>query len=131
MPLKNYAALPEFMAPDAIVREFKTFVDDVARDDSLGLMETADALLELITRQCNNYAHFADEHLYWIEVWVTAAWPVADADLTEALTSIVVNAWKRPRARELLEAGLEACNQRPPVRREIEEAMDEIEGDRT
>jgi hypothetical protein len=91
MSLKDYSLLPDFMPSSAIDSYIKEILTTVSLDKNISFLEAANALLEMIVRQNENYDELLDEQtIIQIKEWVVNTWSPS-IELTDILSTIIVN----------------------------------------
>jgi hypothetical protein len=109
--MRDYSMLPVTMESteiEALADELLDLADSTAPPPTT---DVAEALIQLIERQADNYAPFSDRIAARIQHWVSRVWSDADPDLDDALCTVLASV-PTPEGRELLANATRSPNSR-------------------
>jgi hypothetical protein len=90
MTLKDYSSLPDYMNSDDIALNIEEIL--TLSTDNQSIAEVAQALLEMVHRQGQNYGEKLPENLIIkIKHWVVNFWDCPNWDLFKITSAIIVN----------------------------------------
>lgn len=128
MPLKDYSNLPDFMDSSNIVNLIEEILDTASVEPNLETIDVAEALLEMIDRQSNNYGEKLDEKVvYRMQRWVADSWSLSPPELINVLSIIIINLENEshfPDGYQMLTSAL--CADNPEVQAIAKEALAEM-----
>jgi hypothetical protein len=90
MNMKDYSLLPVFMASTDIARVIDEILDIAAEDGTISSVDVANALLEMIERQINNYKPLEARLVKRIEQWMLVNWTVKSPEFIDVMCTIIL-----------------------------------------
>jgi len=91
MNIKDYSLLPDFMESTDIARAIDEILDIAAEERTISSVDVANALLEMVERQSNNYEPLEARLVKRIEQWMLVNWTVKLPEFIDVMCTLIVN----------------------------------------
>ena len=121
--MKNYEALPTLPSQHQLARAVAELLAEANAGPPLSKLHVAEALVDLVGRGPGSYVPFPPETKASIERWAAECWSSTNAELADALATLLVNTDSGLSRRVLTEA-CASCDH--AVRLIAEEALREL-----
>lgn len=126
MSIKDYSLLPDYMRSEDIALKIGEILQ-ISTDSSISTVDVAQAFLEMIHRQGENFGEKLPENLVLrLKKWVVDFWDASSWDLFKVTSAIIVNLdfYHFPEGYRLLESALNSSDER--IRQRAEKSLSEM-----